>query len=69
MEWEWEGGGADGFSAATLDLRIPQIGTCFRPLGGEAGEYNETQQVRGASMLAPAAHGVVGCRTVLSAIR
>jgi hypothetical protein len=29
------GFGSDGFSAAGFDLRIPQIGTFFRPLNGE----------------------------------
>jgi len=33
---------------ADVDLRIPQIGTVFRPLGGEAGDLGEIGHARGS---------------------
>ena len=42
--------------AAKLDLRNPQIGTCFRPLGREAGDSGETEQGAGSLLWTATKH-------------
>ena len=41
-------GGSDGFTVASLDSRNPQIGSLFRPLCDEAGDFREIARAIGS---------------------